>query len=43
VAGLSWQDFPMLHEANAVADNVDVVAALREVLVAGLARRLAEL
>lgn len=40
VAALSWQDFPELHQVVAVADDVDVVAMLVEVLVAGLAQRL---
>lgn len=40
VTTLPWQDFPMLHQINAVADDVDVVTALAEVLVAGLAHRL---
>jgi AcrR family transcriptional regulator len=39
VASLSWQDFPMMHEVTSVVDDVDVVATLREVLVAGLAQR----
>jgi AcrR family transcriptional regulator len=37
--GLSWQDFPVLHEATATADDIDLVATVREVLVAGLAAR----
>lgn len=41
VASLSWEDFPVLHEATATADDVDLVATLREVLVAGLAARVA--
>ena len=40
VASLSWQDFPILHEAAGQVDDVDVVAVLREVLVAGLTQRL---
>lgn len=40
VARLSWQDFPLVHRATAAAQEVDVVASLREVLVAGLARQL---
>lgn len=42
VASLSWRDFPILHEVIKVAEDVDVLAALVEVLVAGLAQRLAE-
>lgn len=42
VASLSWHDFPLLHEVSAVADDIDVVAALREVLVAGLAQQVKE-
>lgn len=38
--GLSWQDFPVLHQATAVAEDVDLVATLREVLVAGFAARI---
>ncbi len=41
VTSLSWQDFPVLHEATSVVDDVDIVATLREVLVAGLAQRFA--
>lgn len=41
VASLSWRDFPVLHEASQVAGDVDVVASLLEVLVAGLAHRIA--
>ena len=41
VASLPRQDFPVLHEAIAIAGDVDVVAALREVLVAGLADQVA--
>jgi len=40
VASLSWRDFPILHEVTSVAEDVDVVATLVEVLVAGLAKRL---
>jgi len=40
VTQLSWQQFPMLHEVATSDDDVDVVAALREVLVAGLASKL---
>ena len=42
VASLSWRDFPLLHEVSASAEEIDVVAVLREVLVAGLAQRVAE-
>jgi AcrR family transcriptional regulator len=38
--GLSWQDFPVLHQVTAVAEDVDLVATLREVLVAGFAARI---
>ena len=41
VASLSWRDFPILHEVTEVAEDVDVLAALVEVLVAGLAKQLA--
>ncbi len=40
VESLSWQDFPVLHEATATADDIDLVATVREVLVAGLAARV---
>ena len=40
VAALSRQDFPEMHEVSAIADDVDVVGVLVEVLVAGLAARL---
>jgi AcrR family transcriptional regulator len=40
VAALSWQDFPELHQVVDVVDEVDVVAILADVLVAGLAARL---
>ncbi len=36
---LSSQDFPLLHEATGAVDDVDLVATVREVLVAGLAPR----
>ncbi len=39
IDSLSSQDFPVLHAATAAADDVDLVATLREVLVAGLAAR----
>lgn len=41
VTSLPWEDFPVLHEATTSADDVDLVATLREVLVAGLAARIA--
>lgn len=37
VESLSWQDFPVLREASATIDEIDLVATVREVLVAGLA------
>jgi hypothetical protein len=37
---LSWQDFPVLHQVTEVAQEVDLVATLREVLVAGFAARI---
>jgi AcrR family transcriptional regulator len=40
VAKLSPRDFPLLHEAAATVDELDLVAAVRELLVAGLARQL---
>jgi AcrR family transcriptional regulator len=40
VSALSWQDFPELHRVVDVVDEVDVVALLADVLVAGLAARL---
>lgn len=43
VASLPWQDFPVLKEAITVAEDVDVVATLVEVLVAGLATNVAML
>jgi AcrR family transcriptional regulator len=41
VESLSWQDFPVLHEATATVGDVDLVATVREVLVDGLAARVA--
>ena len=41
VASLSSDTFPMLHAVTATADDIDVVAALREVLVDGLAQQVA--
>lgn len=38
--GLPQGVFPMLHETDAVADDVDVVSALRDVLIAGFDARL---
>jgi AcrR family transcriptional regulator len=40
VTSLPWQDFPVLHEVTAVAEGVDVVAIVTDVLVAGLAAQL---
>jgi AcrR family transcriptional regulator len=40
MSNLSWQEFPELHEGFAVAEDVDVLASLTEVLVAGLAQQL---
>jgi AcrR family transcriptional regulator len=40
VAALSRQDFPEMHQVADVVDEVDVVAILADVLVAGLATRL---
>ena len=40
LAGLSRREFPTLHAARGVAGKVDVVAALSDVLVGGLALRL---
>jgi hypothetical protein len=37
---LSLEDFPMMHEVSAVTDDVDIVATMREVLVAGLAQQI---
>lgn len=39
VDSLSWTDFPMLHQVTEVVEDVDLVARLREVLVAGFAAR----
>jgi AcrR family transcriptional regulator len=41
LSSLPQQDFPELHEITSVAEDVDIVAALSELLVAGLAQRLA--
>jgi AcrR family transcriptional regulator len=41
VASLSADTFPMLHSITEASNEVDVVAALREVLVAGLAQQVA--
>lgn len=41
VSGLPWSEFPVMHEVTAVVDEVDVVAVLTDVLVAGLAARIA--
>jgi AcrR family transcriptional regulator len=41
VDSLSWRDFPVLHEVSSTAEDVDVLAALRELLVAGLRQRFA--
>jgi AcrR family transcriptional regulator len=44
VASLSWQAFPLVHQVSTLEDqDIDVVTALAEVLVAGLAHRLAAL
>ena len=43
LARLSPEDFPMLHAVSAVAEEVDVVTSLREVLVSGLAGQLPKL
>ena len=40
LAALPEKDFPVLHQITAVADDVDIVEALTEVLVAGFANRL---
>jgi AcrR family transcriptional regulator len=41
VTNLSWQDFPVLHEIMEQGDpEIDVVATLSDVLVAGFAARL---
>jgi AcrR family transcriptional regulator len=41
VRGLPTTEFPVMHEVTAVVDVVDVVAVLTDVLVAGLAARIA--
>jgi hypothetical protein len=33
-------DFPLIHQATDVADDADLVTALRELLVAGFAAQL---
>jgi AcrR family transcriptional regulator len=44
VATLSWQAFPLVHQVSLLEDeDIDVVTALAEVLVAGLAHRLTAL
>jgi AcrR family transcriptional regulator len=40
LAGLSPVDFPLIHQATSVADDADLVTALRELLVAGFAAQL---
>ena len=40
VHGLSQRDFPVLHQVISVTGEVDVVASLADLLVAGLAHRL---
>jgi hypothetical protein len=41
VAALPGEEFPVLHQAMAVVEEVDTVGVLAEVLVAGLAARIA--
>ena len=41
VTTLPWTEFPVMHEVTAVVDDVDVVGVLTDVLVAGLAARIA--
>ena len=41
MTGLSWQEFPELKQVSTVAEDVDVVATLTELFVAGLASRIA--
>lgn len=41
VAHLPWTEFPVMHEVTSVVDDVDVVAVLTDVLVGGLAARIA--
>jgi AcrR family transcriptional regulator len=40
VTALPWQEFPQMHRGFEVADEVDILGALTEVLVAGLAQRM---
>ena len=40
VAALSGEDFPEMHQVVSIAEDVDVVAMLAEVFVAGLAQQL---
>jgi hypothetical protein len=40
VTQLSWQSFPLVHEMSRTANDVDVLATMREVLVAGLGAQL---
>jgi len=40
VAALPEKDFPVIHQLTEVVDEVDIVEALTEVLVAGFAQRL---
>ena len=40
VDSLSWRDFPLLHQVVQVVDDVDLVATLADVLVAGFAAQL---
>lgn len=40
LAGLSREDFPLVHQATEVAEGADLVAALRELLIAGFAAQL---
>jgi AcrR family transcriptional regulator len=40
VTALPEKDFPVLHQITAVADDVDILDALTEVLVAGFGQRL---
>lgn len=41
IKNLSSLEFPMMHAVTAAADDIDVVAVLREVLVGGLAAQVA--
>ena len=40
VSALPWNDFPELHQVTEVVDEIDAVALLTEVLVAGFAAQL---